>query len=339
MQITKSPNEKSQCAASYDVTVVTVVFNAVKSGRKEMLLQALDSVQSQRDVNVEHVVVDGASEDGTLQLLQDFNVTSHPLTILSEKDSGIYEAMNKGIALARGKYITFLNSDDFYHNNDGLQLSFKKLEETSCSFSFAPVKVVGDVFPNNPQECPQMYLDEIIYKSVISHQSILVNTELMRQMQGFDLSYKIAADYDFLLRMVLTGKRGCLVDCDFVTYRMIGISSTNIPFSRRETSLILKSLYNKYAGAHLTDEEAYRLCVKNEFPANDLELERRLHNLIRDSFVGISYAYAIDKFVIQKKEIKRLTLKHIRHLKIIRIGIYVIVMLCALLLVIVTRCS
>jgi hypothetical protein len=96
-------------------------------------------------------------------------------------------------------------------------------------------------------------------------------------------------------------------------------------------------LYNKYAGAHLTDEEAYRLCVKNEFPANDLELERRLHNLIRDSFVGISYAYAIDKFVIQKKEIKRLTLKHIRHLKIIRIGIYVIVMLCALLLVIVTR--
>ena len=112
-----------------DVTVVTVCFNPLKDGRKELFRKNLDSVQEQVGVTVEHLIIDGASTDGTLDFLASYNNHNQDIRILSQSDSGIYDAMNRGIALSRGQYITFLNSDDYYHKNDGLVLSVKALQE------------------------------------------------------------------------------------------------------------------------------------------------------------------------------------------------------------------
>ena len=111
------------------VSVVTACFNPLKDGRKELFLKNLNSVQQQTGVSVEHIIVDGASTDGTLEFLQTYDNKHFDIRILSMPDSGIYEAMNRGIAISRGKYVIFLNTDDFYHQEDGLSVNVKVLEQ------------------------------------------------------------------------------------------------------------------------------------------------------------------------------------------------------------------
>ena len=91
------------------VTVVTVCLNVIQTGRKEMFLQCVESVRRQTYPRIEHLIIDGASTDGTIPLLQSLN-----LSFFSEKDTGIYDAMNKGIARGKGEYVLFLNTDDFF---------------------------------------------------------------------------------------------------------------------------------------------------------------------------------------------------------------------------------
>ena len=92
-----------------EVSVVTVCFNPLEAGRKEVFQKNLDSVQAQENVRLEHIIVDGASSDGTLEWLKGYNNTRYDIRILSLSDDGIFDAMNRGIALSRGKYIIFLN--------------------------------------------------------------------------------------------------------------------------------------------------------------------------------------------------------------------------------------
>ena len=132
-EVLLKPGKHSQ--ANPDVTVVTVCFNPLKDGRRELFARNLDSVQNQTGVTVEHVIIDGASTDGTLEFLSKYENKCYDIRILSKPDSGIYDAMNRGIALAKGKYVTFLNTDDSYHRNDGLALSVKASLERPYAFS------------------------------------------------------------------------------------------------------------------------------------------------------------------------------------------------------------
>lgn len=285
--IVKQPIEGDTSEKPVDVSVVTVVFNAIKDGRHDMFVQCLESVQMQMGVNVEHIIVDGASSDGTLQLVRDFVNKHHPMRIVSMKDHGIYDAMNRGIALAKGTYVVFLNSDDFYHEADGLKISVDQLQKTGCTFSFAPVRIIDDTWPEHPHACPYYYINEVFCQSVFSHQSVLVRRDVMLQMHGFDQSYRSAADYDFILRMILTDHKGCYVSSPFVSYRMIGVSSTNQDQSRYESALVYRRLYNRYAKASLTTSDAYRIYRFRKYPHNDRSLKSRLKKVRSKAFIGL----------------------------------------------------
>ena len=299
----KMPANGNQETKDIDVSVVTVVFNVVEDGRGSMLQQCMESVQKQAGVSVEHIIVDGASTDATLQCVSDFANANHVVRVFSQKDNGIYDAMNRGIALARGKYIVFLNSDDFYHEGDGLKVSVEQLQQTNCSFSFAPVRIIDKIERYNPHRDPVECLQQVFLHAVFSHQSVLVDRQLMLQMHGFDLSYRSAADYDFILRMILSGKQGCYVNHTFVTYRMTGVSSTNWDLSQNETALVLKRLYNKYLGAHLTEAEAYRLHCFKEFPSSDMRLGLRMEKVLQHAFVGIP-KQEVESYSMEWKYIK-----------------------------------
>ena len=107
---------ESSTAGPYDITVVTVVLNAIDGNRSRRLHQCLDSVQKQKNVRVEHLIVDGASKDGTTEMLRAYKNRNVDIRLLSKPDAGIYDAMNRGIALAHGKYVIFLYSDDYYQD-------------------------------------------------------------------------------------------------------------------------------------------------------------------------------------------------------------------------------
>ena len=273
---TREPTVLAADGIEPDVTVVTVVLNVLKEGRREKFRQCLASVQAQRDVHVEHLIVDGASDDGTLDFVRSYSSgdSVSGLRVLSRPDKGIYDAMNQGLEQARGKYVIFLNSDDYYHDPLGLSRSFQALERTSCDFSYAPIRVLRES-DDRPVDHPNCHprAGRIFINMEFSHQSVMFRKTALLDIGGFDLKYRSAADYDSLLRLILTGYRACCIPCSFVTFRMGGYSSVNQEVSQREAGTVFATLYNRYVGAGLTEEAGCRLLLSAYLPC---ELKERL---------------------------------------------------------------
>ncbi len=267
-----------------DVTVVTVCFNPLKAGRRELLAENLDSVQGQTGVAVEHLIIDGASTDGTLDFLLAYKNGCHDICILSKADSGIYEAMNRGIALARGKYVIFLNSDDHYHQADGLSVSMRALEESGCSFSFAPIwakKESGRL----RLRCPHRRLHKAFVFNVICHQSMMFRKEDLLEMGGYDLAYAIASDYDLMLRLVASGHTGCFVNHNFVTFEEGGFAMQNKKRNMKEKGEIIKRFHQTAFGVNLSDRDATSLVRKCSYPRKYLSVYIKSQEMVNRSFL------------------------------------------------------
>ncbi len=203
-------------------TVVTVTLNLLKAGRADFFRQCVESVHAQTYGNIEHIVIDGASDDGTADLIAEYESRGW-LRCISEPDQGIYEAMNKGLQHARGKYLAFLNSDDLWHDSRAVELSVSLLEETQASFSYAPYTVINEEGQFLSIIEPKLYA--FISGMPIGHPTMFCQTELMRQMGGFDAeNYHIIADYDFVTRLLLKGHMGAYVPLNFASFRHGGIS-------------------------------------------------------------------------------------------------------------------
>lgn len=221
------------------VTVVTVTYNLIKNGREQYFRQCLESVRDQFYQNIEHIVIDGASTDGTLDILEKYRAQGW-INYYSEPDNGIYDAMNKGIEKSTGKYVVFLNSDDFFHNKLAVSLSVKKLEEDGGDFSCAYTRVIYEeepvaVIPPRPET--------FIFDMPACHQSIFVKRSVLIEERGFDSSsYKIYADYDLVVRLLLKGKKISVVKENIVSFRW-GASGREVDVSRNELQLLRKRYF------------------------------------------------------------------------------------------------
>lgn len=234
------------------VSVVTVVFNAVKSGRARELRQCLASVQNQEKVRIEHLIIDGASKDGTLDLISEFENHRTPIRLFSAKDDGIYHAMNRGIALARGKYVIFLNSDDYYHDPLALFKLAESIKRNDSDFSYAKTRVLnedGSLAEHLFREASPYF---IFAGMTICHQTLMVKRTVLEALGGFDRSYRSSADFDLFLRMMFEGYFGCRVDDEVVTFRLGGFSQSDSgSTSNNEVARIFKTLTDKYLGASI----------------------------------------------------------------------------------------
>lgn len=213
------------------VTVVTVCFNLLKNKRGSCFDQCLRSVQQQDYPCIEHLVIDGASTDGTVDMLQEYE-RQGIIRLISEPDSGIYEAMNKGIRHARGKYVVFLNSDDFWHDAKAVSASAAALERSGAAFSYAPRTIV--------REDGSFYCTEAAALGVFPcqmpfcHQTMFTRRDILLRMNGFDAAqYRSAADYELILRILLGGHQGVYVPLNFTSFRLGGFSAGDA-LSRQE---------------------------------------------------------------------------------------------------------
>lgn len=265
MKQLKKPSRHGMSEGTPDVTVITVVFNAIKGAGEAALRECLDSVQNQTDIRLEHLIIDGASNDGTTEFIAGYDNPNHPIVFISEPDNGIYDAMNKGIAQASSEYSIFLNSDDFFHNPVGMRESVKRLRETGCDFSYAPVIVIknGEV-----KDVLHSRADgRLIFCSMpFSHQSMLFKNSSLRKAGGYNVSYRSSSDYDMILRMVLSGCTACYVDCSFATFRIGGFSAQNINTSQHECAVIYSRLYPERTGYPLSPEKALQMFLWKIMP-------------------------------------------------------------------------
>ncbi len=215
------------------VTIITVVRNLIDAGRKDTFLQMLQSVRQQDYSAIEHLVIDGASTDGTVELLQQEGVS-----FISEPDNGIHPASNKGIARAQGKYIAFLNSDDFYESSQVVSQAVEALEHSGADFTYAPMFVLER---NGCRTLRKPHWKACFCTYPIATPTMFMSKKMLEDLGGFDESYKIAADYDLIMRALLRGYRPVSVSEPGVVFRMGGISDTEGSQLRKEEIRVIES--------------------------------------------------------------------------------------------------
>lgn len=231
------------------VTVITVCYNLLKNGRAGYFRQCLKSVSSQDYPAIEHLVIDGASQDGTVEQLEQY-ARQGVIRFISEPDTGIYDAMNKGIRLARGKYIAFLNSDDFWHRQDAISASVAALEQKEAAFSYAPRTLVHTDGSFHCTEAAGLGVFPCLMP--FCHQTMFTRKDVLLRLGGFDNEhYRSAADYDLVFRLLLSGEPGVYVPLNFTSFRLGGFSVSDDELSGRECHLIRRRLLGKRAAALL----------------------------------------------------------------------------------------
>ena len=171
------------------VSIVIVVRNAATT-----IGAAIDSVLGQTYVNKQLILIDGASTDGTVEIIKRYQ--SAITVFISEKDTGIYDAMNKGIRSAGGEWIYFLGSDDVLNDPAVLRKIFDKNigDEVEMIYGDVTIKSTNAVYGGSRN------YNELIEKN-INHQGIFYRKSLLVELGGYDLRYKILADYDLNLRI------------------------------------------------------------------------------------------------------------------------------------------
>lgn len=217
------------------VTVITVVFNG-EGDLEKTLLNVLDQTYN----NVEYIVVDGGSTDGTLDIIRKYD---HAIDYwVSEKDGGIYDAMNKGIRLATGNWINFMNSGDLFYENTTLDkiefryrpnfsILYGDIQTFSKRNQFNVRKVSGSVSVQN-----------LVMKMPICHQSMFVTLQSFKHIGLFDTNYKICADHDWLVKALLAGQQASYVKECIALCNLDGVSSTSI-FQRKRERLAIALIH------------------------------------------------------------------------------------------------
>lgn len=168
------------------VSIVTVVFNDVAN-----LQRTIDSIASQTYQNIEHIVIDGGSTDGTLDIIRKNPSIDY---WVSERDSGIYDAMNKGIQYASGTWINFMNSGDIFFESATVESVFSNAVIRESDLIYGDVEVDYGGFKKIKKAGPVSSLKAGMQ---FSHQSLFARCYILEKF-GFDLSYHTAADYNFI---------------------------------------------------------------------------------------------------------------------------------------------
>ena len=200
-------------------SIITIVRND-KAG----LLETADSIQGQSARNYEWIIIDGASTDGTTDLLS--NLANDHCRFISEKDSGIYDAMNKGVLRAEGAYMIFMNAGDRFANGDVL----KKIDEMLGVLDRQPDFLFGDAY--EIADSGQRFLKKATTPKMISygmfthHQAMLYRRGFAEDMQ-FETSYRIAGDYDFTARFLRRGASSHRLPIAICEFKRGGLSMVN----------------------------------------------------------------------------------------------------------------
>jgi glycosyltransferase involved in cell wall biosynthesis len=178
-------------AAVFSISIITVVRNGAS-----VIANCIESVLAQQIEGMEYIVIDGASTDGTLEIIRRYGGA---ITVcLSEPDGGLYDAMNKGLRLARGRYVHFLNADDHYVATDTLRKLLPQLDEHTVCYG---AMIYQEEDGRQRRLGSPFSWDRELMESHIPQPTLFVPSQLYREVGEFNLEYRIAADYDMVLRL------------------------------------------------------------------------------------------------------------------------------------------
>jgi len=207
------------------VSIVTVCYNSAKH-----IKSAIDSVINQSYDNIEYIIIDGASKDNTLEIIQSYG--NKIAKVVSEPDKGIYDAMNKGLKMATGDVVGIINSDDFYMNNNVIADVVKEMELKQVDSLFADLIFVEE---NNTEKQVRYWKSKPFVKGSFfkgwhpSHPTFFVKNKIYKKYGYFKPEFTLAADFELMLRFLEKyNVSACYLPQSIVKMRLGGASNGNL---------------------------------------------------------------------------------------------------------------
>ena len=245
------------------VSIITIVYNDVKG-----IEHTIRSVMKQTYPELEYIIVDGASTDGTLAVIAQYR--EEVTTLVSEKDAGIYDAMNKGLALATGDYVLFLNSGDELYEDTTLEKVFSAAE--NADIYYGETKLVDEernIIGDRRHKAPKHFdWKSFRYGMNICHQAIYVKRSIA---EPYDLQYQLSADIDWVIRAAKKADKIVNVNQYVAKYLVGGLSQKRHRQSLKERYAIFKKHYGAFSNI-----------INHGVIASRLILHRLKHGKTRD---------------------------------------------------------
>jgi len=216
-------------------SIITVVYNA-----EELVERTLKSVAEQSLQELEHWIIDGASTDTTLQVVERFRHSR--MHVVSERDAGIYDAMNKGLMRATGTFVIFLNAGDEFYDAQVLERALKQNGHADFIYGeTAVVDVKGSMLGDRRLKPPAVLTWKSLQRGMcVSHQSIFMRRELA---EPYDLHYRISADIDWTIRMLRKSSSSVNAKCYISKFLEGGVSTSRRNQGLRERFQIMRRHY------------------------------------------------------------------------------------------------
>jgi rhamnosyl/mannosyltransferase len=235
------PQSKTTGNKHPKISIITVLLD-----NKNYIQDAIESVFSQTYKNIEYIIIDGGSKDGSLQIIEKYK--DRLAHFISEPDNGVYDALNKGISMASGDIIGLLHSDDFFEDEHVIETIVNTFNNTDCDAIYGDLKYVDN---NNRNKVVRVwyagnYLPNLFYKGWMPpHPTFYAKAEVYKKHGVFNTTLKFAADYELMLRFILkAGIKTAYINSFLVRMRVGGTSN--------------RSLLNRLK-ANIEDRKAWRI--------------------------------------------------------------------------------
>jgi glycosyltransferase involved in cell wall biosynthesis len=230
------------------ISIITVTFNAGKFLEKTIL-----NILNQSDSHFEYLIIDGKSTDETVKIIQKYDnliksgkyphCRADQFRWISEPDEGLYDAMNKGLALATGDFVWFVNAGDKIYDNNTLSQVMNTIEQHPQADVFYGQTIIIDEADNILGErhkiAPKhLKKNDFLNGSVICHQSLIVRKSLA---PAYDLQYRISSDYDWTVKVVAQSKENVYISEYLSRFMVAGISLQQMKLSLRERFVIMRN--------------------------------------------------------------------------------------------------
>ena len=275
-----------------EVTIITPTYNIVENDQADDFTLLVNLLEKQTYPYVEHIIIDNASKDGTEVLLKEYKNAGY-LSFLSEPDRGKFDAMNKGLLRAKGKYVAFLSCDDFYHDITAINDIVNLMEEEDADFCFSTSYCChpeGYVFEFVPA------IFNTFQVSPCPRQAMFFKKSVLSDIGAFDTKFKLLADYDLVIRLLLMGYKGVYFEKNFVTCKLGVQASKYIIQGEAECNHIF---YKNYKPLYpLTDEALDRMVKLSEIPQPLLE---RLATVFSEDDADLFYERYVQMYEMRSK--------------------------------------
>lgn len=242
------------------VSIITPTLNIVEQEHADEFNLLVTLLEMQTYPNIEHLVIDGSSTDETIDLLKDYKNKGY-INFFTEKDTGKYHALNKGIMRAKGKYIAFLSCDDFYHDITAIADAVNAMENEKADFLFSPA------YCRHPEGYTYLFMPAMYNAFQVipcARQGMIFKRSMLEEERYFDEKFKIMSDMDLIIRLLMKRRKGIFFETNFTTYKLSEKTYQNDEQCINETRLIFHKNYRTLAP--LNDETLEAMVFYSEFP-------------------------------------------------------------------------